>query len=81
MSRECCVCMELLNSNVTIFPCSHQIHADCFNLMLKNSKTHELICPLCRTPYEQFPVEEVIKRPKKKIRYYSVKYLHDRLLF
>ena len=53
---SCAICLEDLNKNVIITPCSHKFHYACLKKWIKNS------CPLCREKihdrFYQLEIEE-----------------------
>lgn len=55
---ECVICLEDLNSNYYILPCSHVIHKDCFHKYVSYNNKNEFDdlennifteCPICKT--------------------------------
>ncbi|XP_028393885.1 uncharacterized protein LOC114518148 [Dendronephthya gigantea] len=45
---ECCVCFEDAFTGCQILPCSHKVHKECANQMVRNGQTQ---CPICRTSF------------------------------
>jgi RING finger/CHY zinc finger protein 1 len=48
LRNDCCICLDnifLSRETVTILPCGHAIHGECFNSSIKQNK---YTCPLCR---------------------------------
>lgn len=42
--EECCICLDLLKTDITILKCLHKFHTKCLYDNFKYSNT----CPLCR---------------------------------
>lgn len=65
---QCCICHEILDANISVLPCFHQIHSKCMFALI-HYESNDLKCPLCRNPVcdenKERDIESILCEEKK----------------
>lgn len=52
---ECCICLEELDTELTVLPCNHKLHIHCLETLVKTNQhqnnNNRFTCPLCRSEH------------------------------
>jgi hypothetical protein len=53
---NCGICLEFLNNDIELLPCSHIFHSKCIKILIESKCTSKYNCPICR---HKLPLKDV----------------------